>query len=350
MRLPSLPDDHRRTRRSAVKLSVLWLLAGFFNPLSLAIIGVVMLIHWIGLAVYEFFRKPQGAVRWTKSRRIAAWLVAAGALPGLFLAYNFGVSILDPYAREWTVQNVIRSPHLAHYLLAYGLLIPFAWFGAKGLMKRDPLLAWLPLGWVLSFPFLAYAPFELQRRLTEGVWAAWCVLAVSGLDTPEFTDFPFKMKSIVRWSPLFLVFPSTFLLIAGGILAAARPAPPLFLPADQAASFICLQENALPGSAVLASFRTGNSLPAWAPVSVLIGHGPESIRLSAVKPQVEAFFNRNTNDENRLALIERFDIQFVIWGPDERSLGGWDPGSAGYLQPFAEDGEYQVYRVHGTEP
>ena len=307
-------NDLRSIRRSAVKLFSFMAAGRFFNPLSLAVIGAVILIHWIGLAVYETFRKPQGAVGWTKSRQIAAWLVAAGALPGLFLAYNFRVSLYDPYAREWTAQNIIRSPHFAHYLLAYGLLIPFAWFGARGLMKRDPLLTWLPLGWVLAFPLLAYAPLELQRRLTEGVWAAWCVLAVSGLDKPEFTDFPFNLKSAVRWSPLLLAFPSAFFLIAGGILAAARPAPPLFLPTDQAASYLHLQESALPGSVVLASFSTGNSLPAWAPVSVVIGHGPESIRLSEVKPQVEAFYNRNTSDESRLALIERFNIQFVLSG------------------------------------
>jgi hypothetical protein len=272
-------------------------------------------------------------------------LVLAGVVPAAFALYNFSLALFDPFAKLWTAQNIIRSPHPLHYLIAYGLLLPFAWLGARRLLRRSPCSAWLPVIWVLLFPFLAYAPLDLQRRLTEGVWAAWCILAVASFDLEGQPDTHMNAR---RLAPLILAFPTTLFLLIGGGLAAWGRQSPLFLPTAQVRVFETLQSPAQQGAVVLSAYDTGNALPAWAPVYVLIGHGPESIQLAGLSLQVAAFYRSSTPDSDRLSLIESFGVDFVFWGPQERLLGEWQPDSATYLQRVAVQEGYVLYAVIST--
>jgi uncharacterized membrane protein len=77
---------------------------------------------------------------------------------------------------------------------------------------------------------------------------------------------------------------------------------------------------------------------------VLVGHGPESIHLAELLPQVKAFYNADTPDAQRLELMGRFDVRYIFWGPAERALGDWDPHQAGYLQPVYQSGEYGLFQ------
>ena len=277
------------------------------------------------------------------------WLLAAAVLPGLFSAYNLGISFFDPYARIWTAQNVIRSPHILHYVVAYGLMAPFAWVGGRRLLHQQGWRGWLPVGWVVLFPFLAYAPLDLQRRLTEGVWVAWCILAMAGLERAENISTSTPRRLDWRLAPFWLAFPSTLFLLAGGVLAAWHPTIPVFRPLAQVEIFDYLRANAAKQAIVLAAFDTSNPLPAWAPVRVLTGHGPESINKPEIEPQIAAFFSSQTEDSQRRELIDRFGIEYVFWGPDERQLGDWNPASASYLSLVKQQGDYALYQV-GAEP
>jgi uncharacterized membrane protein len=96
---------------------------------------------------------------------------------------------------------------------------------------------------------------------------------------------------------------------------------------------------------VLASYPTGNAMPAWAPVRVLIGHGPESAGLADLQPRVEHFFKESTTDEDRRALIDEFGVSYLFYGPAERSLGSWAPASAPFLERIYEDDPYVIFRV-----
>jgi hypothetical protein len=141
-----------------------------------------------------------------------------------------------------------------------------------------------------------------------------------------------------------LLFPSTLLLLFGGMNASLKAASPAFIPADQAAVFEQLGKSAAPGSTVLASYPTANALPAWAPLRVLAGHGPESAKLAELQPRVEAFYQTGALDAERRGLIDEFRIDYVFYGPEERALGGWTPDQSQYLL-LAQQGEYAVYQI-----
>lgn len=93
------------------------------------------------------------------------------------------------------------------------------------------------------------------------------------------------------------------MLLLGGVQAATSPGLPLFRPAQEVAAFQALAALAHPGDVVLAAYDTGNALPAWAPVRVVIGHAPESQGIQDLRPRVQAFFSESTPEAERLALI-----------------------------------------------
>lgn len=326
----------------ALKAGVCWLVAALFQPLTALVMGMVFGVHLLALGVRNLWkqRRMQGA-DWEGWRRAVRFVLLAFIIPAPFLVYNTLAFSLDPYLQTWTAQNLILSPSFTHYLLAYVLLLPFLPLGARNLLRERPWAGWMLIAWVLAFPLLAYAPVNLQRRLVEGVWLALVVISaysVRSKTQPGLSWRSYQLTSL-------LIFPSTIILLAIGILASSRPSIPLFHPAQETAAYEYLAEIATPGSVVLASYSTGNVLPAWAPVRVLIGHGPESAKLDSLQPRLQHIFQTGTKDEERRAFLGDFRISYLFYGPAEMSLGGWDPATAAYLENIYEQGPYTIYRV-----
>jgi hypothetical protein len=319
-----------------------WLAAALFQPLTALVMGAVIAGYLLALGLSGLWLKRHaGAPNWSRWRATLRFAFLSGLIPAPFLLYNAVAFSRDAYLVAWTDQNLILSPPLPHYLLAYGLLLPFAWIGSRNLIARLPYTGWLPVAWVCAVPFLAYAPVNLQRRLVEGAWIALIVLACCSVsDTGRW-----KISRRFFMGASLLLFPSTLFLIFGGLSASVKAASPAFIPADQAAVFEQLGKRAVPGSAVLASYSTANALPAWAPLRVLAGHGPESANLAELQPRVEAFYKTDTSDAERQALLDEFRIAYIFYGPAERALGGWTPENSSHLQLLAEQGEYAVYQV-----
>lgn len=331
----------------SLKLSGLWILAGLFQPLSSLVIGFVIVLHscgmllWQKIRTYPPFSPPVG----NGYQRIG-WLLAAGTLPALFVLYNIWLLMQDPYFQAWTAQNIIRSPHPLHYLVAYGLVLPFTIGGGVAMMRKDPLRGWLLVGWALALPLLAYLPVNLQRRLPEGQWVAWVTLAMSGIESfHPHRRLSGKWLKVCLYSVLCLSFISTLILVVGALYQAACPGRPVFRPQSEVSLFMRLAQTAPPGQVILASFETGNALPAWAPLQVIIGHGPESAYLAELQPQVDAFYAAGGSDDQRLELLHRWQVRYVFWGPAERHLGDYDLHQAAFLSLLMEEGEYAIFEV-----
>ncbi len=186
----------------------------------------------------------------------------------------------DIFLQTWAAQNILKSPHPAHYLLAYGLLLPFVFLGLRGAWRQERGDGLMLLGWAVLLPVLAYAPTVIQRRLPEGGWVVLAILAAIGLGGAHLSD-------LGRWRlaglALALSMVSPALLLFGAFRVAAGGLTPTFRPANQVAAFEWLAENAESGAVVLTGFQTGNALPAWAPDFVVIGHGPESAGLAGAQ-------------------------------------------------------------------
>jgi hypothetical protein len=262
----------------------------------------------------------------------------------LYLALRF---TQDPFLRLWNQQNQILSPPLLVFGLSYLLILVPAVYGAIGFSRERDQAALLPVSWVLIAPLLAYAPHNLQRRLPEGVFVAWLVLAAFGFSRIE-RDRP-RLVRRVSTLLLILALAGPTLLWVGAFRTALRPAEPAFRHTQEVEAFRWLGENAEEGDVVTSSYATGNAMPAWAPVKVVVGHGPESVDLERLQRAVEELYHGTLTSEERGSLLSDQQVEYVFYGPAERALGAWPVKGNHALELRYQMGSYRIFKVLAEE-
>ncbi len=327
--------------KSGLLSGAVWLLLGLLQPLSVpigwAIAGGSVVLRWVLSRVKPAFHSPF-PLRFRVLQTAAAVLLSAP-----LVVYNFfSFQSSDPFMSGWLAQNLILSPPPGDFLLAYALLLVPAGIGAVLLFRRRQESGLLPLIWLLLFPFFAYAPYNLQRRLTEGFWVILCILAL----------FAFESASarVRRWLPaLSLAFLPTLLILGMGIAAVLQPQTPLFRPAAEVRAFQFLRETAAPGDVVLGAYKTSNPLPAWAPLTVLVGVGPESVGQFGLLPRIQAFYQSSTLDEDTAALLNEYHIRYIFYGSEEAALGPWPARSDPAFSLIYTSQGYSIYALTGGQ-
>ncbi len=339
-----LAKDPDRWYNKPVAGGVFFLLAGFFQPLT-ALVGWIVigtdLAFAAAIRMVAIKRNQEtGWQPWLKQVGVGAWILG---ISSPIVLYNVYTSLTDPFLRGWTAQNIITSPHPLHYLIAYGFIAPPAILGAVFLWRTKRGLAIFSIGWLLIFPILAYAPVNLQRRLPEGIWVVWVALAVAFFESPAGRG----RRTARYW--FLLSVPSTAFLILGSLMVTTQPGVPIYRPSAEIQAFSALGEQSGVGDVVLASFQTSNPLPAWTAVTVIVGHGPESIAMPELLPRVAEFYRDDTLDRDRLAFLQEEKVRFVFWGPFEKQLGNWDPHQADFMTSVYEDRSgYSIFKVVGS--
>lgn len=363
-------ETGRRALTGSVRTGLFFLLTGLAQPLTGMIAGAVPVLHLMVTGVWWLVQRgglPKktltGAVALTlpspgergfrSPGPAAAWpaffkrFIITGAIAGPFVLYNALAFSLDPFLKAWNQQSAIPSPSPLLYLLAYGLVLPFAVVGGWRLLHTDAWLGAFLVPWIVVFLIAIYLPFSLQRRLLEGIWVAWVTLAGIALEASHRGEAP-RLGWIKKLSPILgLSFIATLVLYSGCFLAVAKPAEPLYQPADEVAAFDYLARNAAPGEVVLSSYETGNVLPAWSSLRVVVGLRTLTAGIATLLPEVERFYEPGTGLAERQALLVSQGVDYVFWGPHERALGSWDPQAAPSLVRVFEQGEYEVFKVTG---
>ena len=309
----------------------------FVQPLSALTLAVVVAVYNLLVLIYGLQKKKIQIYRPLFYNSLRMMIPALPVF--VYFVYAFST---DPFLKTWTGQNQILSPHPFHYLLAYGLMIPFLIVAFRKRVWKTQLQWLLPIGWLVAGLFLAYFPHNLQRRLPEGIWVVMIVLAAPGM--MEFWRRRPWGRIFVGFSLACALVSSAFLLL-GGLQAATKPYLPIFRPAGEISAFQELEKISPQNSVILASYETGNALPAWVPVRVLVGHGPESANLDLLLPQVSAFYNPEWDGEHRQQFLEEHQVDFVFYGPLERALGEWDPDSSFVLIRRYDKHGYRIYEV-----
>jgi hypothetical protein len=273
----------------------------------------------------------------------------AGAPPGLIVLYNAWLFTANPVFAGWAAQNLLRSPPPLDLLLAYGALIglsipALAGLFRAGLSERTLLLVvWPPVALLL-----VYLPTSVQRRLLEGVIVPLSILAAMGIGKLLGGEAG-RIRRLLVGGLLALLLPSTAILLGGGALAASRPAPPIFHPADELAALDWLRREAPPGGLVFSTFESGNDIPMYAPVRVYAGHAVETINAAGKREAADRFFGDGMTDAARRALLGEVGADYLWAGPPEQALscaapGCFDPARLGLVE-LVRAGDYTIYGV-----
>ena len=335
---------------SATRLSGLWLVTAIAQPITAVVLGFVIGMHLLVIAGWRLFvnhRNQQYSWEyWLQSVKLVS---AAGLLPALLLVYTTISFATDPFLKMWTEQNIIRSPHPVHYILAYGYILPFAIFGLIQLKRTDRWRGLFLITWISLLPVLAYIPFNLQRRLPEGIWVALVSAGMVALENwagaNHRTRGNTKKLRILPEFILIIAIPSTVILFVGGLFAAFNPTTPIFRDSEEVRAFEFLANQSKPGEVVLSSFDTGNVIPAWAPVRVVIGHGPESVGLSELQQSVHKVFQEETDADARRSFLKEHEVRYLFYGPSEREIGHWEPGGSEHMRLIYQSEHYKIFTI-----
>jgi hypothetical protein len=313
----------------------------FFQPISVVVAYAVLAVHLIAIGIRAL--RMRAWVLW-KPWFFAALRAGIVALP--FMLYYVVSFQTDSFLRAWTDQNRILSPAPFHYILAYGLVIVPAVVGLLRAIRAGREKELLPAAWCLALPVLAYAPHNLQRRFPEGVWVALLVLAAVGTEQGLLNSRRWRWALMLTITGLSL--PTSLMLIWGGLNVARRPGPPAFRPTAEVAAFRWLRESAAPGGLVVSSYDTGNAIPAWAPLYVVIGHGPESANLTDFQERVRDVYRGIPMKPDERSFLLENGVDWLWLGPHERQLGSWRPAGESFLSLTYDQASYQIYRVQDT--
>jgi hypothetical protein len=322
----------RNERRYLLAAALAWLLAAIGVPFDIVVAGGVV----AGVLL----------VRWLRTRR-APWREAIlGVLAGLPGVMWVVVSLLmmggnEVYA-QWAAQNTFELPHPLHLASAFGVPLVLAVFGARRAWQEQRPYTDVFIGWCVASPLLALLPVGVQLRLIEGFSIPLFALAVLGLDA-------LRARPVVRRAAgvalVGVLLPSTLLLSLGGTGEVLLGSERLFIAGDAIAAFAWLDAHAPAESVLLSSERVGLIAPSRAPVRAVIGHAFETPYYARKSAEVAAFFGSGMSDADRRELLARYGVRYVWLGPDERALGGFDPGTLSGLAPIFVQGSVTVYEV-----
>lgn len=324
--------------RQGVLAGGLWLVVGLSVPFYLVIVYAILGVWGVAL--------------WLRRRAFPARLalvggVAAGITVPLFL-YYFITFAQNPIFARWSAQNILVSPPPLDYLFAYLPLIIPALLGGRvvwRLARRRAVYALLP-AWVLIVPLLIYLPLNVQRRMAEAVLVPLAVLAVLGVEAwtrgRALRRRSWRRMGRARAALTVAASISSVFFLFGIFFPAVNVTRPLFRPAAELNTFAWLNQNAPPDSVVLSAVPTGNALPAFTNLRTFMGHGPETLDWQGKTTQVERFYRNEMPADERAALLDTFDIRYIVYGELERALSPVPAWADDLTLIYDADG-YQIY-------
>ena len=322
--------------RQALLAGILWLGMGMIVPFYPAVAWSVTGAAWTMLCIRrEHICLPEGLA-----------VAVATLIPLPIVMYALWRFASDPVYATWAAQSQVVSPHPLHYALAYGVLLALGALAVRDAWASDGPL-WVALAWIIVVPMLIYLPLKEQRRFVVGFQIPIAALAARGLR--RVTNADTKLREVRWWlsalGVLLLLLPTNAMLIGRTMLAVRAHPSPIYRDRDEIATLDWLSRRVRADDVILASHESGNYIPARVGARVFVGHGAESFEASKKRACVARFFGGAADDEWRRELLNRYDVDYLFWGPLERELGDFDPDAAPYLERQYGQGGYVIFQV-----
>lgn len=266
-------------------------------------------------------------------------LIVAGLASAPWIFNAFWATRANPMLAAWNAQNITLTPVWWDVLLSGGLPLLLAGVGLFGAARRRRPLDQVLLYWFLLSALSLYIPFDLQRRLSLGLWMPITLLAIIALREVLLP------RLAARWRPLALatlILPMTLtnaLVYVSTLAAVQTRTPRLFLTTDEAAALTWLADQPR-GTVVLAAPETSLFIPARTDARVVYGHPFETIEAEQHQQAVESFFAARIPLEQ---FASQYAIDFVFYGPRETQISVvGQPDFANWRIVF-QQGEVVIY-------
>jgi hypothetical protein len=215
---------------------------------------------------------------------------------------------------------------------------------------------------VINF-FMVYVPLSYQIHYLNGWQVPIAILATMALyrriqtaDGRRQTtggglwSAVRRPSSVVRYLPALLVIaalPTNAYLLAWRFVDLARHDHPYYLTRDEWEALRWLNQNAPPDAVVFSSIDVGQYVPSSTRGRAFLAHWAMTADLYRKQDLISRFFDPAVDDAERAAILQTYNVQYIIWGEAERELGAYDPGELPFAERVFDSPQAAVYRVNG---
>lgn len=323
-----------------VVAAVLTGLLAFIHPYDPALLlGVLLMSLVFGVITHTL---DQSVVR----RRLATigWLLVA-TLPAA--GYYLWAIWREPVIRQWFHQNILLPPPLTSLLAGFGVLSVLAYLGARLVWRdraRQPVVWWLMSALMLSY--LPLIPFQAKMLSLMNVPIG--ILATIALRHWWSTWWRTRRLLTAMVAALFAIITISTTILFPLEISRAQPVEPKYHYAsnDLLQSLIWLRDTTPADSVVLGDYFTDNLVPRYARRTAYIGHNLQTIgfprKLSLVR---EWFFGTADQVDEKSDYLQSERIDYVVWGPNERRFGPFNPASIPGVIEVYRQGEITIFSV-----
>lgn len=298
--------------------------------------------------------------QFVQSKRILLRPIISAAIsvliPSPLLVYYFVVLRSNPIFAAWDAQAATPSPNPLHFLAAYGALLILA---APTLLDRSLRPLWL---WVFAAAVLLYMPLNAQRRFVEGIQVPLSILASAGVvsyylpkldvmkvfrrlaNRPGYSARGLQ-KLIVLSTVVLLSVSNLYVFLSMNLTAAVEQPYPFFRSLAELEALSWAAATLPAGSVIMSGYETGSLIPTRSNLRTVIGHWAETPQFAAKYNQVNSFFSGHVSKQGETALLKSARVNYIFYGPEERSLGGYDPGSDVMMAQVYVNSSVVIFRV-----
>jgi hypothetical protein len=343
----------RRQWRYPLLASFVTLILGWEHAYDLLLIYMV-------LAVFVFILFLRDGFSWYLVLYPLVVVLAScwAALYSVYITRAFPVwkAVLAQFdnAGAWT-------PDPFHLLVLLGLPFIVALLAFDGLvpLKERPLRDLSVRVWFGVNLFMVYVPLNFQIHYLNG-WQVPIAILAAGAFWGRILPWIRQQSLFERlgqvWSParlekmllacaLLAVVLVNIYIFAWRLLVLARFPHDRFLDRDEVAALDWLAQHAAPDDVVLGAAEVGQYVPSRTGARAFLAHWAMTKDLYEKQRMVQDFFEIETPDEERQAIVLDFSVDYVFWGSTERALGDYDPAEAVYLEPCFTSPRATVYCV-----
>jgi len=269
--------------------------------------------------------------------------------------YNFYLSFINPIFKVWAWEYGQRlSVNIFWVFGAMGFVGIFAIGGIfyllfiKGSIDNKMLFL---IVWALLTPFLIYFPVSIQRRLIEGVHVALSILTCIFI---FFLADRFRLNKVLFVIVFIAIsIPALFIVPVDRIMTLTRYAQSSdiagFLNVELLDAMKWLDTNTESDDVVFCDYETGNYIPAVSGNTVFLGHPDQTLNFTEKWDLQKKFFREDVTDEFRISVLKRARARYLVYGWKEKSLGDFNPDTAGYLKLVYNKGRVKIYKVENYE-
>ncbi len=291
-------NQHRM--KFAIIIFFLSVILTSISPFAAIMIGI---IFGINIILNKEFTKE-------KFINLALFIIPAGAIG--FYQY---LSIRDdPILNNWNLQNVTKTPSIINLLFSFspfiiGILILFITLWKKKIILEKSI--YLLLSWIVFALFLAYFPFNLQRRFLVGIYLP-IVIVFWNLLREYFSTEKKKKIKLTIFVLIGMVLPSNLLIFSGSVNAINNHDPIFFINENVDKAIEWLEANAEEKSVILTNEENGLIIPALARFKVVYGHPFESINAEETRILINEFWTNKLSDNQSRNFLEENNVDFVF--------------------------------------